>query len=179
MFEAFKIKVKVNKIEHLTDARYFAAAGVDYMGFQLDAPGTNNEEEIRKIAAIKEWVSGPQIFVSAAKATEDILENAFAKGIEIIEVSEKTALFGLDGFEWFLQTNKFDGQLPKYHQQILPYQNWLDAGKPKCWIKDFPLDDASKLAEDNILGLQIDGSAQEKTGLKSFELYDKLFESIV
>jgi hypothetical protein len=179
MFEAFKTRVKVNKIEHLTDARYFAAAGVDYMGFQLDAPGMNNEEEIRKIAAIKEWVSGPEIFVSSEKATEEILENAFAKGIEIIEVAQKSALFGLDGFEWFLQTNHFDDQLPKYHQQIMPYQNWLEGGKPKCWIKDFPFDVASALAEDNILGLQIDGSAQEKVGVKSFELYDKLFESIV
>mgnify|MGYP001549172775 CR=1 FL=1 len=179
MFEAFKTKVKVNKIEHLTDARYFAAAGVDYMGFQLDGPGMNNEEEIRKIAAIKEWVSGPQIFVGAKKATEDILENAFAKGIEIIEVAEKTALFGLDGFEWFLQTNSFDEHLPIYHQQILPYRHWLDGGKPKSWIKDFPLDAAAELADDNIIGLQIDGSAQEKVGVKSFQLYDKLFEAIV
>lgn len=179
MFEAFKTKVKVNKIEHLTDARYFAAAGVDYMGFQLDAPGMNNEEEIRKIAAIREWVSGPQIFVSADQASEDILENAFARGIEIIEVAEKSALFGLDGFEWFLQTDSFDEKLPKYHQQILPYQNWLDTGKPKCWIKDFPFDAAADLADDRILGLQIDGSAQEKVGVKSFDLYDKLFEALV
>ena len=53
------MKIKASKIENLTDARYFAAQGVEYLGFDL----TNieeNQEKYRTIHAIKEWVEGVQ-----------------------------------------------------------------------------------------------------------------------
>ena len=45
---------------NLTDARYFAALGVDYLGFPLE-PGTAGQVGPLEIAAFREWVEGPEL----------------------------------------------------------------------------------------------------------------------
>jgi phosphoribosylanthranilate isomerase len=52
--------IKAGHLENLTDARYFAARDVAWLGFDLDE---NNEEAIStlELNAIKEWVEGPKI----------------------------------------------------------------------------------------------------------------------
>ena len=49
-----KCKVIASHVSNLTDARYFAARGVDYLLYDLD------EISVEKIAEIQEWVSGPE-----------------------------------------------------------------------------------------------------------------------
>ncbi|MFT5164881.1 MAG: phosphoribosylanthranilate isomerase [Saprospiraceae bacterium] len=55
-----KISVKASQITNLTDARYFAAREVEWLGFNLDT-GTENAIPPQQISAIKEWVEGPKI----------------------------------------------------------------------------------------------------------------------
>ena len=52
--------IKASEIANLTDARYFSAREVDWLGFSLDS---NSENYIppQQILAIREWISGPQI----------------------------------------------------------------------------------------------------------------------
>jgi len=57
-----KLSVKASQITNLTDARYFAAREVEWLGFNLDA-GTENAVPPQQISAIKEWVEGPKIVV--------------------------------------------------------------------------------------------------------------------
>jgi phosphoribosylanthranilate isomerase len=52
-----KIKVKASSITNLTDARYFAAWGVSWMGFTLD-PSSSEFMDITTANAIKEWLDG-------------------------------------------------------------------------------------------------------------------------
>jgi len=60
-----KIKIKASSITNLTDARYFAAMLVDYLGFQLDLSHDEriNSEEFH---GIKAWVEGPKIVAQVA-----------------------------------------------------------------------------------------------------------------
>lgn len=51
------ISVKANAITNLTDARYFAARGVDWMGFVLEQ-GQENAVSQEQFQAIREWVDG-------------------------------------------------------------------------------------------------------------------------
>jgi len=54
--------IKGSEIANLTDARYFSAREVDWLGFSID----NNSENYlpaNQIIAIREWVSGPRIIV--------------------------------------------------------------------------------------------------------------------
>jgi phosphoribosylanthranilate isomerase len=55
-----KIIIKASEIGNLTDARYFSAWGVDWLGFSLDS---ENPAYIgpTQISAMREWLSGPGI----------------------------------------------------------------------------------------------------------------------
>ncbi len=55
-----KTKILASAIGNLTDARYFAAMGVDWMSFNLN-PGTEGYLSPTEALAIKEWVEGPQM----------------------------------------------------------------------------------------------------------------------
>lgn len=50
-------KIKASSVTNLTDARYFAARGVEWLGFDFQAGSQNFIEEV-KAAAIKEWLEG-------------------------------------------------------------------------------------------------------------------------
>lgn len=55
-----KIKVLAAPITNLTDARYFAAREVEWLGFDLD-PISEDFIEPRAMSAIREWVNGVKI----------------------------------------------------------------------------------------------------------------------
>ncbi|MEM9680791.1 MAG: N-(5'-phosphoribosyl)anthranilate isomerase [Bacteroidota bacterium] len=55
-----KTKIKASSINNLTDARYFAAWGVEWLGFNFDE-GTENYLSLSDAKAISEWVDGVQL----------------------------------------------------------------------------------------------------------------------
>lgn len=55
-----RTKILAGSITNLTDARYFAAMGVEWMGFNLN-PGDDSFLPPLQVQAIKEWVEGPAI----------------------------------------------------------------------------------------------------------------------
>jgi hypothetical protein len=54
-----KTKVKVSSIENLSDARYCAGMGVEWLGFPLAMP-------LEKFAEIRNWLAGVQIVGEAS-----------------------------------------------------------------------------------------------------------------
>lgn len=67
-----KTKVKASRITNLTDARYFSAWEVKYIGFNLEE-GNENYIEPVKVKAMKEWLEGPE-FVGEFGAFPDVEE---------------------------------------------------------------------------------------------------------
>lgn len=55
-----KIPIKASQISNLTDARYFAARGVEWLGFNL-VPGTEGYTAPQQVQAIRGWVEGPKM----------------------------------------------------------------------------------------------------------------------
>lgn len=55
-----RTKIIASDLTNLTDARYFAAWEVDWIGFNLDA-GSEHYLDPLKAMAIREWVDGPAI----------------------------------------------------------------------------------------------------------------------
>ena len=55
-----KTKVKASSVTNLTDARYFAAWGVNWLGFDL-RQGSTTYVQPQLVHAIKEWVDGVEI----------------------------------------------------------------------------------------------------------------------
>ncbi len=54
-----KTLVKASNITNLTDARYFSALEVEWLGYHLEK-GAETYIEPQNIIAIKEWVEGPK-----------------------------------------------------------------------------------------------------------------------
>ncbi len=54
-----KTKIKASKITNLTDARYFSAWDVEYVGFNLEE-GTDSYIKPSTVLAMKEWLEGPK-----------------------------------------------------------------------------------------------------------------------
>ncbi len=58
--QMLQTKVKASSMTNLTDARYFAAFEVEWLGFQLD-PGSERYVQPQVAQAIREWVDGVKI----------------------------------------------------------------------------------------------------------------------
>ena len=54
------MKIKASSINNLTDARYFAAWNVEWLGFSLET-GTSNYTTPQDVKEIKDWLVGPKI----------------------------------------------------------------------------------------------------------------------
>lgn len=77
--------IKASRITTLTDARYFAARDVHFLGFNLEA-GTPGYLDPMYVRAIREWVQGP------------LIVGEFSR-VPVAEVREAAAFFGLDAVQ--------------------------------------------------------------------------------
>ncbi|MEM6398143.1 MAG: hypothetical protein AAF741_17460 [Bacteroidota bacterium] len=120
--------IKASGITHLTDARYFAAWYVDYVGFPLDGPEAITGPEL---AAMRGWIEGPKVL---AELTEldvplpNLMDGLFQYGL----LSGPTAIHGLQ----FLVSEPTDGLL----EGIPPaeVQNQITAHELETWF-DIPV----------------------------------------
>lgn len=71
-----RTKVKAGQIANLTDARYFAAMGVDYLGFSLD-PASSAYIDPKNMNTIREWLEGPAIVGEFGVATVESIREAY------------------------------------------------------------------------------------------------------
>ena len=55
-----KTQIKASGVTNLTDARYFAAWGIDWLGFDLSTEGLR-EVPARRVKEIKDWIEGPTV----------------------------------------------------------------------------------------------------------------------
>lgn len=82
-----KTVVKASHVNNLTDARYFAAWEVDYIGFRLES-GHPESLSPQTVIAMKEWLEGPA-FVGEFGVTDEpqrILEIVAAVGLDAVQV---------------------------------------------------------------------------------------------
>ncbi len=96
-----KIIIKASEIGNLTDARYFSAWGVDWLGFSLDS---ENPAYIgpTQISAMREWLSGPGIVAEMGPFSDaDLLLQAVEilkpDALQIGQFTALEALKTLDG----------------------------------------------------------------------------------
>lgn len=95
---SLKTEVKVSNISNLSDARYCAGMGVQYLGFSMDR---NREHYVdqKTLKSIKEWIVGPVIVGEFSDLNvlkndiPDILED-----IDCIEISEPATVDALAEF---------------------------------------------------------------------------------
>jgi len=85
---SLKTEVKVGNISNLSDARYCAGMGVQYLGFSMD----NNSEHFvdqKSLMTINEWIVGPKIVGEFSDLDPLIIDySTLQEDIDCIEISE-------------------------------------------------------------------------------------------
>ncbi len=82
-----KTKVKASSVANLTDARYFAAWEIEWLGFNFD-PGSDTYIQPQVMKAIKEWVDGVKIVGEfPLQPAGDVLEAADMLELEAVQLS--------------------------------------------------------------------------------------------
>jgi len=160
-----KIKVIADNILNLTDARYFAALGVDYLAFNLDNINTPTIREI------KEWVEGVKILLE----TNGELTPGFIEQLLDIEpdgiVSQDQSLLN-SVIEQFPETESFlrgdKGQLSQIKADT--------ASRPFRKVDGNEESIKSIIESEDISGIIVEGKPEEKIGFKNFDELDEIFD---
>lgn len=180
-------KVKAANITNLSDARYCAGMGVDWIGFPLEQVNPTVFSEITG------WLSGPQWVVElgsqpwgdlAAYATP-VWQCFLADLDKVIELPGRI-MVQLEIQDWPLATAKLLASTDRIEAIIInKFSGIIDSDKKSVELisQHFPvLIDMNEVGYDlaeiltwNIVGIQLHGSSEERPGLKDYtELADVL-----
>jgi len=196
--------IKASSITNLTDARYFAAKEVHFLGFNLEE-GTPGYLDPMYMKAIREWVQGPKITGEFDRTPAAVVrEAALFYGLDAVQVTHTDGLASLEGLEVILAVPAnaeiaameaiFQAAVPVHyflvdftavpHAVSLLLENagaWkqLFATYPVLLHLDAPAAELSSLVDAlQPAGLALRGGEEEMVGVKSFDEIDAVFESL-
>jgi len=174
-------KIIAQNITNLTDARYFAAWGIEYLSFNM-IPGSPYEMNKEDIEEIKEWLEGPRVLIETKALEFDelgdglILDNIYSSmplSQEVIFRTSASELFkGLPGGKYIIKAadrSEFNKLLAIDHSDLQGLDVYLD-------ITDLQIDKNDDLGP---FGLVIQGGEEEKPGVKSFDELDELYDLLL
>lgn len=191
-----KIKIKASSITNLTDARYFAAMLVDFLGFELDL-SHDSRISPEEFHGIKSWVEGPKIVAQVGKTPADLIYEVYA--------AEDFDVVGCHIDHQDFQQKDRILQFTPNSIQDLAHQNFATE---KVYHLDLSNIDENQLYQGQLLrelcsqhslfisapnheqysrilieeikpfGIDVKGGAEEKVGFKSFDELDVFFEHL-
>lgn len=200
-----KTVVKSGHIANLTDARYFAARGVDYLGFCFDTTSPYYLAPM-EMKAMRAWVEGPKIIGEfGAISSKEILEAFDLLQLDAIQVglfqSEETLaeLKGIPVFKEIIIDATTDWS--EVVSTIEQYQHVVDTfvidfaknGEPltadysqslsllsskyRLFIGINSLDELTSFINLNqVAGIHLLGGEEEKVGFKSYDELDDILD---
>ncbi len=172
-----KQKVLAQNITNLTDARYFAAWGVDYLSFN-SIPDSDYYMAPDKIKEIKEWVEGPQCLVEANALEFDDLADGFILSNVYSSLPIVKETFYRIHFDDLIKGLPDGKYISDISEAQLSQLDKVDTAHLDVFFN------ISELAVDSIeqlqnYGLVIQGGEEDKIGVKSFDELDLLFEYLI
>jgi phosphoribosylanthranilate isomerase len=199
---SFLTRIKLGNITNLADARYAAAAGVDYMGFCFDPAGEHYITPI-KAREIIDWTSGSSVVGEFGNQTfEEIRDISELLGVDVIEANNRLLPDELMSLGKAvikkIDISEFDGS--QLHTEIEAYKHVADAfhlyasGTPAVTEDELEKICASfqviwglGLTVDNVLhiierfrpfAINLSGGFEEKAGIRDFDEMNDLFEKL-
>ena len=196
---AGNLKAKVSGVFNLTDARYFAAGNVPYIGFCIDEqhPAWCPPDKIREITS---WLEGPTYVLDILQPETLVSLPAIlaATGLTHVHLGEGLTLEnpspGITIFKDYLLENGDFGDMDTVHFPVIRSllsipdieKKYLPVLKDVCQTYPCFLDvtwsDADTLFDlleaTGAAGIILHGGEEVKTGLKSFEVMDEVLERI-
>lgn len=200
--------IKSSSVTNLTDARYFAAKEVDYLGFNLEE-GTPGYLDPMYMKAIREWVAGPFVVGEySSLPAAHVAAAAEFLGLDAVQLSAKNHLGNLSemkGLEVILHVDAaldrsvletvFHGAAPYVSSFLLDFStvnNWesdlyTDADfwnelfelRPTLLQADLTADQLPTLFQKlNLAGLSLVGGEEEQVGVKTYDEIEEIFEAL-
>jgi phosphoribosylanthranilate isomerase len=189
--------IKASRITNLTDARYFAAKEVDFLGFNFEE-GTEGYLDPMYMKAIREWVEGPKIVGEFARSPiAHVREAAAFFGLDAVQVTADYAaqLADLEGLAVILEIDSTAAD-EDFFRQASPFVSYFllkmnvaaqlsESSLLKKICADYPVllqTDAAAEQMFSILeilklaGLSLVGDEEEQVGVKSFDEIETIFE---
>ncbi|GLR18993.1 hypothetical protein [Portibacter lacus] len=180
-----KTKVIASSVSNLTDARYFAAWGVDFMGFDL------NVVSIPQANAFKNWISGPEIIgeFSSVDSFDQISSASEEIGLDYIQLDPLCPadwVFDKPTIREIILENGIPGPgtyILRSENPAFDLENEMDRIKEICAASTCYLD--LNIAPDeyeHVLttvkpeGIVLRGGEEDKVGFKSFDELDEIME---
>lgn len=188
-----KCKIYVRNITHLTDARYFAAQGVDFMGYTVV-----QHQDIYKLSSILEWVEGPIPVIEALTTSIDKDWSLSTRDLGLTHLHLGISCGEIPSTDYFtvfrdlldrqildnMTVYKADYYILKSEDPILSWssntidtiQKWINNYKVFIDIPELTDHITHILSELNPYGIVLSGSDEEKTGFKDFDYVEELFD---
>lgn len=192
--------IKASRITNLTDARYFAAKEVDFLGFNLEE-GTEGYLDPMYMKAIREWVAGPKIVGEFSRSSPPYVREAAAFfGLDAVQVTTDfiSQLADLEGLDIILEVREND---QRFFRDAAPFVSFflmkMNSGSQgslpeqiqflKNICAEYPVllqTDAAAKQLSAILeviqpaGLSLVGGEEELVGVKSFDEIEAIFEAL-
>jgi len=177
------IKVKVGQVTNLSEARYCAGMGVDYLSFPISSVDPKTYQEITG------WVAGPKFGVDAGPKNINIVQEYKADFIEI-NIDQMDNSHGLENLIVSLEASQWSMKKPSLllskanilfvelkikslDEETLGIINDITEDF-KILLKPSDTIELDKLLKLRIDGLCFDGNAETKPGLKEYPLSEIL-----
>ncbi len=175
--------IKAGSITNLTDARFFAAYDVDYIGFCFD-PLSPDYISPQNALAIKGWISGPKIVAEFANQDAENVKNIISFfEPDVIECELRSFNFEIlnTDLPYILKISGNDlNEIP--NGNCLFYLtddfNLIQNSNPEI---PFMLDITGKeidLTNSKIKAIQIKGSQEIEVGVKDYDAIADLLEQL-
>ncbi len=182
------MKIIANGITNLTDARYFAAMGVDWMGFDM---GQDSPLTITQVVAFADWVEGPEFFLDVRNRTVDqiaeMLGNFPAAGL-LLDKQVSLPHFAGKRILSLAPDDTPTAALDRMQDTlIVDEEQWRQMGNTgiydnadEIWLKIENVTQYQCLKAElyKLSGIVVSGGDEQKVGLKSYNDLDDLLNLI-
>lgn len=166
------IEILAININNLTDARYFAARGAKWIFYSL-----KDINEIPKIKAIQEWIDGPNMGVSIFQESNPEQIDLILKELKPAGIISSGDIYEVGTKNFVLTSNP--AQMNKDATIAVITEN-LKIITPESYLykKHWTDQEIQSINQLKLKGIIISGSEEDKTGLKNYDLQDKLLDEI-
>ena len=173
-------KVIAQNITNLTDARYFAAWGVDYLSYNM-IPNSDYEIHWDTIQEIVSWVEGPKTLIETngldpMEAIDGHILSTIYSSLPLVNeaffrTSATEVKNGLPNGNYIIKYDEVAEKLLGDFSSldIMGCTIYLD-------ITDFDFQRLDNLPKGDGIGLVVQGGDEEKVGVKSYDNLDILYD---
>ena len=196
---ALKTLVKISGVNNLSDARYTAGMGVDFLGFNLD-PDSDNYVSPEDFAAITGWVSGVKL-VGEWSNNQDSLLTTIGDHYQldylqlnvrhegnlpeinmpvIVKIDYMQQTFLSDTFKKYKNLASFFLIEPDdpISEDVFLFCSQLANDYPILWGADIAVENLDQVLHAGFKGIALRGGTELRPGYKDFDQLAEVLEAL-